>query len=216
MRLSSLIMVCLYSCLTSGFAADPSSETTAHVDRLLVELAGTNEELRTPGAEMQELPLDALPLLRAAQQRSDLEWQRRFAVDAAVGALEARSQGKDIDAARAPEIEEMNARMGGRSRRSGIRDARWNDLVERAFGLVAKEWTRDPRREGNEVDLALPLLEQALAAGCNDPYALYVTARMHQLQGGGREDAVDSLLTRSADGMPMSGYHPQDKIYALW
>lgn len=216
MPLRYVIMACLSSCLVGGQAADPSAETTAHVERLLVELAGTNEELRTPGAEMRELPLDALPLLHAAQQRSDLEWQQRIAVDIAVGTIEARSQGKDIDAAMAPEIDEMNDRLVGRYRRSGVRDERWNDLVERAFALVAKEWSRDPRREGNEVDQALPLLKQALAAGCTDPYVCYVAARMHQIQGDGRDDAVETLLTRAADGMPMSGYHPQDKIYALW
>ncbi|HLF94911.1 MAG TPA: hypothetical protein VJB14_15700, partial [Planctomycetota bacterium] len=187
-----------------------AKETLSQRLKRLVEAVNVedNPKVEFPGEGFQDLPPEALPLLKEALKRKDLKWTARTCIAAGIRRIDERAKKLDWAAEFEAQKKEVQRLVGEEFKRVGRRDPKWDKPALEAVEAAVAAWSSYHRRRPEDGRRAREASQAAIQAGCDDPLILYITARMMlDAQAGTPQEKVEAHEA-AAKALDSSPYHP--------
>lgn len=198
-RSCRVMFVCLASLPTVCTAADAGLKT--EVDRLVGQLADTSPRVRQGAAVgLYLLAPEALEFMEAAAGRENLAPAAAVQLKPIVERVRKWNPARLRRAEARRALSEYSARTGLESyKRVGRRDAKWDDAACEGIRRSCAPTDLNDRHAGRAA------LEKAIAAGCDDPFILYLEACQARLESPASEQ-LDQLYRRAVESLRKSDY----------
>jgi hypothetical protein len=193
---------------------DPSADLKSRFDQALKKLgADEYREREAASEELAGLPAEALVLVQAELKK---DWEPEVRTRLGRAEVQLKAKAKRLAGVRLKEALHLwNTKTAlDAYEKVGRKDAKWDAKVHAAMPLLVRNWDGDATPAQSRA--VYNLLSEAVAAGCDDPLALYARARMYETAVDRSGSELIPLHVGAARGMKERGpgYHPLRQTFA--